>query len=104
MITGTAQKREKRKSLEETLATTAQSVIQAISSSKSPSNFQQIVYACDKEPPEYAGVSPGKVVDIRGKSYGQLAVLKQLHSDGILDDEEFYEQKRMILTDLKKLK
>ncbi|MCG8622810.1 MAG: hypothetical protein MJE68_12545 [Proteobacteria bacterium] len=48
------------------------------------------------------GVSPGKISEIRGKSYTQLATLKQLYEDGVLT-HEFQEQKEMILSGLKKL-
>ena len=39
------------------------------------------------------GVSPGKISEIRGKSYTQLATLKQLYEDGVLTHHEFQEQK-----------
>ena len=46
------------------------------------------------------GVSPGKVAEIRGKSFGQL---KKLYDDCVLTIEEFEEQKAAILYGLKKL-
>ena len=49
------------------------------------------------------GVSPGKAVDLRMKNYEQLRYLQQLYEDGILDQKEFIEQKKDILTILKKL-
>ena len=49
------------------------------------------------------GVSPGKAVDLRMKNYEQLRCLQQLYEDGILDQKEFIEQKKDILTFLRKL-
>ena len=49
------------------------------------------------------GVSPGKAVDLRMKNYEQLRYLQQLYEDGILDQNEFLEQKKDILTFLRKL-
>ena len=48
-------------------------------------------------------MSPGKAADIRGKSFGQLSTLKQLYDDHVLTQEKFNEQKRVILSGLKKL-
>ena len=41
-----------------------------------------------------SGVSPGKAVDLKMKSYEQLRYLQQLYEDGILDQKEFIEQKK----------
>lgn len=49
------------------------------------------------------GVSPGKAVDLRMKTYEQLRYLQQLYEDGILDQKEFAEQKQEILKFLRKL-
>ena len=46
------------------------------------------------------GVSPGKAVDRRGKSFAQLSTLKQLFEEGVLNQEEFDEHKKIILDDL----
>ena len=54
-------------------------------------------------PQKGLGVSPGKISEIRGESYTQLATLKQLYEDGVLTLTEFDEQKEMILGGLKKL-
>ena len=81
MITGIAPKRAKRMSIEEAIASTAQSFAQAVTGKAS--NVQQTLIHTDKEPTPL-GVSPGKKVEIRSKSYSQLATLKQLYNDGIL--------------------
>ena len=104
MITGVTPRLAKRMSVEEAIASTAQSFAQAISGKTS--NVQQtLIHTRDKEPSlkEQVSVSPGKRIKIRGKSYSQLATLKQLHNDGILSDIEFEEQKQIILDDLKKV-
>ena len=49
------------------------------------------------------GVSPGKAVDIRSRSLDQLATLKQLFIDGVLSQNEYEEQKEIILSGLRKL-
>ena len=49
------------------------------------------------------GVSPGKAVDLRMKNYEQIRYLQQLYEDGILDQKEFIEQKRIFLLFSEKL-
>jgi len=49
------------------------------------------------------GISPGKAVEIRGKCYSQLASLKQLFEESVIDEKELKEQKSSILETLKKL-
>ena len=47
--------------------------------------------------------SPGKKVDIRMKNLEQLRVLQNLMEDGILSQDEFTEQKRIVLQSLNNL-
>ena len=47
--------------------------------------------------------SPGKKVDIRMKNLEQLRVLQSLMEDGILSEDEFSEQKRIVLQSLNNL-
>ena len=49
------------------------------------------------------GVSPGKAVDLRMKNYQQLRYIQQLFDDGILTKSEYLEQKKDILSSLKRL-
>ena len=49
------------------------------------------------------GVSPGKAIDLRMKSYEQLRYVQQLFDDGILTETEYTEQKQGILTSLRRL-
>ena len=50
-----------------------------------------------------AGVSPAKSVELRMKNYEQLRYLQQLLDDRILSEEEYTEQKQVILGSLRKL-
>ena len=56
-----------------------------------------------QSPLSVAGVSPGRAADIRGRSYNQLSTLKKLFQDGVLSQDEFEEQKDLILDGLRKL-
>lgn len=47
--------------------------------------------------------SPGKKVDIRMKNLEQLRILQKLREDGILSQDEFTEQKRIVLQSLNNL-
>jgi len=113
MITEVSGKRRK-KSLEqdEMIVGTAAAIVKAVnnvsntqvvhsppSQSSSPMAYQQGLSG-DVGP---VGVSPGKAVDIRGKSLNQLSTLKQLFEEGILSQDEFDEQKQIILHGLRKL-
>ena len=50
-----------------------------------------------------ACVSPGKAVELRMKNFEQLRFLQQFFDDGILSESEYTEQKRSILSFLRKL-
>ena len=54
-------------------------------------------------PTQHTGLSPGKTIDLRTKSYEQLLYLKKLHNEGILNESEYYEQKENVLSSLHKL-
>ena len=111
MIMGSTRRRSQRKS-QETIISTAAAVVKAINNSPNSSTTQspRIQQTLNESTPKSSGqyqrelgVSPGKVSDIRGKSYSQLATLKQLYDDEVLTLHEFDEQKEMILNGLKKL-
>lgn len=55
------------------------------------------------EPISGACVSPGKAVELRMKNFEQLRFLQKLFDDGILSESEYTEQKRSILSFLRKL-
>lgn len=50
------------------------------------------------------GVSPGKTAEVRMKNLEQLRYIQQLMEDGILSQEEFVEQKKIILDTLRVLR
>lgn len=117
MITGVTPKRkqrvdEDRRTLQDSIVSTAAAVVKAVNSGQStlvqsPSIQQTIQDSStpdrSKSRPSQLGISPGKAADIRGKSFSQLNALKQLYDDHVLTEEEFEEQKSVILSGLKKL-
>ena len=96
-------KKPKQNAFEETIMNTATAVMKAFTTNSQDARSTQIQNITDC-PLITAGVSPGKAVDIRGKSLSQLATLKELFVDGTLSQGEYDEQKEIILTGLKKLK
>ena len=102
LITGVATKRKQAETFKDTLATAI--VKAAASNYPSPTvvqtpHIQQTI----TQSQEATGVSPGKAAEIRSKSFDQLGTLKKLFEDGILTQNEFEEQKDIILSGLKKL-
>ena len=55
------------------------------------------------ETPVAVGLSPGKAVELRMKTFEQLRYLQQLYEDGILTIKEFEDQKEKKLSSLRKL-
>jgi hypothetical protein len=111
MITGSTPRRpvSQKEDLEESIISTAATIVKAAVAQNSPSSsvvqLPQINQTINEgtAPQKGLGVSPGKISEIRGKSYTQLATLKKLYEDGVLTLTEFEEQKEMILSGLKKL-
>lgn len=119
MITGITPKRKQnvndKSDLQEAIISTAAAVVKAVNTGsgstliQSPSIQQTIqdtstLHTSNSKPGHsLLGVSPGKVAEIRGKSFGQLSTLKRLYDDCVLTVEEFEEQKSAILSGLKKL-
>ena len=108
MITGSTPRRQM--SQQESIISTAAAVVKAVTQNspsssivQSPQVNQTVSESVRPQCSQSLGVSPGKVSEIRGKSYSQLATLKQLYEDGVLTLSEFEEQKEMILSGLKKL-
>ena len=110
------QKTNERSDLQEAIISTAAAVVKAVNTGsgstliQSPSIQQTIqdtstLHASNSKPAGHGllGVSPGKIAEIRGKSFGQLSALKKLYDDCVLTIEEFKEQKSAILSGLKKL-
>ena len=115
VITGSTPRRSvirnKDYNIQETIVTTAAAAVKALTQNSPNSvvvqspQIQQTVSESQTSQSrgQQLGVSPGKLSEIRGKSYSQLATLKQLYEDGVLTVREFDEQKEMILNGLKKL-
>ncbi len=106
MITGnTPHRTQKKDNLQDTLMNTATAVLKAVSQHSPNSSIvqssPQIGHTIENQ--RELGVSPGKASEIRSKSYSQLSTLKQLYDDGVLSMDEFEEQKKIILSGLKKL-
>jgi len=102
LITGSnTPNKPKCNAFEETIVKAATAVMKAITNHHSQATQIQNINDC---PVLAAGISPSKAVDIRGKSLGQLSTLKELFVDGILSQEEYMEQKDIIIRGLKKLK
>lgn len=49
------------------------------------------------------GISPGKITELRIKKLQELRELQQLLEQNLLTEEEFTEQKAMVLSSLRKL-
>ena len=112
MIMGSTPRRpvtSQKKELEESLISTAATIVKASVAQNSPCSSivqsPQINQTLNEgaAPQRALGISPGKISEIRSKSYTQLAPLKHLDEDEVLTLNEFEEQKEMILTGLKKL-
>lgn len=102
LLQGIPQKKAKSNPFEETMMNTATAVMKAISNNHDQGVIRSTQIQNIAEPIG-TGISPGKAVDIRGRSLQQLATLKQLYVDGVLSQDEFDEQKDIILSGLKKL-
>ena len=108
MITGSTPRRQvsQKKGLEDSIISTAAAVVKAVTQNSPCSSAMvqspQINQTISEAPNTGQGssVSSGKISEIRGKSYTQLATL---YEDGVLTQHEFQEQKEMILSGLKKL-
>ena len=93
MIVGYTETRAPKKSFEETIANTVAAVAKIVSPQQTTSS----------QPSAGMGISPGKAVEIRGKCYTQLASLKKLFEESVIDERELEEQKGCILGTLREL-
>ena len=85
-------KKQKKDDLSDALSGAATAICKALTS---PSAGESSV--------SQSGISPSKTVNLRMKSYEQLRYLKKLHEDGIIEEEEYCEQKDNIMITLRKL-
>ena len=95
-------KPRKQESLSDTISEAAVSIVHALSGSSSKEKEKEPITP-SKTASVSIGVSPGKSVELRMKNFEQLRYLQQLYEDHILDESEYQEQKRNILTALRKL-
>lgn len=108
MITGTSSSRKGKSVEKETVISTAASIVKAVANVSntqivhSPNSSCQSVSPVHRQLPPM-GVSPGRAVEIRGKSLTQLSTIKQLYEENVLTEEEYEEQKKIILSGLRKL-
>ena len=98
MITGKAAKQPKRESVHDTVVDAAKAVVEALTST-CPKDDQSQAATSQAS----TGVSPLRLANIRMKHYEQLRYLHTLFDDGILNEQEFLEQKGTILDTLRAL-
>ena len=96
MITGSVQKQPRRESLTDVFTSAATAVANAFSSTR-------IDQSAETPLSQQVKCSPTKTVDIRMKNLEQLRVLQGLREDGILTEDEFLSQKRIVLQSLSNL-
>lgn len=108
MITGYAPKSQKKDSYTDAIAGAAAGVATAVVKvlNSGPGNVvpttpSRITDIRTQSPP--IAMSPNLSVDIRMKNLEQLRYLQQLMNDGILSNEEFLEQKGMIMDTLRRI-
>ena len=114
-ITGIQPKREKKSSLSDVIAGAAVTFANAV---KSPDiqqrNNQSIVISSDAMSSPVkpnsslsvtptTGISPAKVTELRMKKLRELRELQELLEQNILTQQEFMEQKKLVLDSLRKL-
>lgn len=99
-ITGVTPKRKPKESLAEAITGAASSLV-SVFHGKSPATVSP------GQPPALdtrVGHSPSKISDLRRNYLKELRELQQLFEDNILTEEEFAEQKSIVLNAMRKLK
>ena len=109
-------KKQKRASLAEAITGAAMTFAKAVKSSDvKQCSSQSVVIASSDSPstpvaacsasslPMTAGISPGKITDLRMKKLHELRELQGLLEQNILTQQEFVEQKQLVLGSLRKL-
>ncbi len=106
MISGNTSKRKGRESFTDAFVGACSAVVEAI---KPPTTSTQ---ATQNTPPPKrvctsadrgTVLSPGRTVELRTKYMEQLSALKKVYEDGVLTQDEFMEQKKIILGNLRTL-
>ena len=91
MFTGVVPKHSRKDTLSDAFASAATAIAKALS----PSPLGEI--------PKSTQFSPSKKIDLRMKNLEQLRQLQQLREDGILSQEEFQSQKKIVIASLDNL-
>ena len=99
-ITGVTPKRKQRQSLAEAIAGAATTLVSAVHNKGAADASPAQSPATDTR----VGHSPSKISDLRMKNLKELRELQQLLEDNILTEEEFAEQKEIVLNAMRKLK
>lgn len=110
-ITGIQPKREKKPSLSDAIAGAAITFANAVQSpTVQQCNKQSVVIFSDAmSTPEKSntaqatGISPGKITELRMKKLRELRELQELLEQNILTQQEFSEQKQLVLHSLRRL-
>lgn len=106
---GTQPKKARRESLTEVFVDAASAFSRALKSpdrSAMTSPDRSATKSPDRSTTKVSpgvGISPGKSVELRSKHFEQLRHLQQLYEDKILSENDFLEQKQLILDSLRKL-
>ena len=103
MFTAPISKHAKHESLHDAVVDAAKVVAQAFTGSPATSQHVQSTAQQTVTTSTSLAVSPARLADVRMKHYEQLRYLHKLFDDGILNEQEFLEQKRKILGVLKSL-
>ena len=110
-LTGTLPKRERKESLSDAIAGAAITFVNAMRSpdlsTSSNVKAQNSVVINAQTPPKSGttiiGISPGRATDLRMRKLKELRELQTLLEQNILNEDEFAEQKAIVLESLRKL-
>jgi len=98
-FSGMTPKKPHKDSLSDALTGAAVAFAQSLSGSKTRDDSPKRM-PCSTSMLTATGISPGKAVELRMKNLEQLRYLQQLFEDGILNEGEYTERKRGILSSL----
>ena len=107
-ITGITPKREKRESLADAISHAAMTFADAFQPKVQMASANNSLVINQTTPPKLpstsrVGLSPGRITELRVKKLQELRELQRLLEENILSEEEFTEQKSLVLDSLRKL-
>lgn len=99
------QEKKSKKDFSESLADCAVAIVKALQPqlSQAAATSAPPTSAPIKFGPDNHGISPGKKVNLRSQYLAQLKTLQNLRDDGVLTQEEFADEKAIVLKNLKSL-